>query len=85
MNGPTIFELNPSSVLSANVWKLHNQSEARNVRSSVEHDQKLIKPKEASNELAHQIWIQSDQQFVYKCTALLNQSEPWEWQEFSGA
>ena len=40
----------------------------RNDKNSAERDQKLIKPGEVCTELAHQIWVKSDQRFVCKRT-----------------
>ena len=51
MSWRTKFELNPISDLSANAQKLFHLSEARN---SVEHDQKLIRPRDVHNEFANQ-------------------------------
>ena len=36
--------------------------------NSVEYDQKLIRPGEFHNEIIHQIWDQSNKQFVCTCT-----------------
>ena len=45
-----------------------NQSWQNQSWDSSEHDQKLIKPGKAHNELAHQILDKSGQWFVCKCT-----------------
>ena len=63
----TKFELNPiSSFLKMCRNCLTNQRQGKG-RNSVERDQKLIRPGEAPNEFAHQIWVQSDQWFAWKC------------------
>ena len=44
-------------------------------KDSVEHDQKSIRPREAHNELAHQILAKSEQLFAAKVWKVLDQSE----------
>ena len=56
MSGPTKFEPHPICGLSANAQKLLNQSEARKWWKFSEVWAKLIRPREAQNELAKQIW-----------------------------
>ena len=57
MSWLTKFELNPNSSLSANVQKLHDQSEARKWQNSAEYDPKLlvIRPGEYHEECIHQV------------------------------
>ena len=50
---------------------------------SVDYGQKSIRLVEVHNELAHQIWVQSDQS--PNARKLLDKSEARKWREFSGA
>ena len=58
------FELNLISVFPVNAWKLLDQLEPRKGWNWAEQDEKLIRLGQAGNELANQIWPQSDQHFV---------------------
>ena len=58
------FELNLITGLSANVQKLLDKSGNRG--NSAKHDQRLTRLVQSPNKFAHQIWAQSDQQFVWK-------------------
>ena len=65
---PTKFEFNPISTFPANAWKLLEQSQVRKQWKFNRACAKLIRIREAHIESAHQIWVQSDQLLVCKCT-----------------
>ena len=64
MSWPIKLELNPINGLSANVWKLFNESEARTWQEFSGMWPKVYLADEDHNELAHQIWAKSDPRFL---------------------
>ena len=66
MSWPIKLELNPINGLSANVWKLFNESEARIWQEFSGMWPKVYLADKDHNELAHQILAKSDPRFFCK-------------------